>query len=354
MSQSESGESSSSLSEVFDGALAIHEAIETSTDDSSSETFQTKLKKGILMLEDATKLVSIIDLFSRNENYKEVATEHLKYFLLPVLLGDLNSRLTDGKREDIVETCQIYYIDFLQRMVDYEFTECRVPKLKEIKEAAAAAQQQNGDAPQRGPRMPDLGRMNSDRDAKMARFREKKELEGEIKRLKDLGNPGTRDQDLERDLYIKMIKRFVFIAQDEIESLQMEVDILKHMAAVKAGKVEEEPVTKSRPFKPIIITQDKLQKEVYGLGYPSLPVLSVAEFYDQRVREGWFPPAGSGRALQDNALSPEETARLEEEEERENDDKEDRDDEEMLMKKRGMDEYKDDHRRGEGNRHNMG
>ena len=29
----------------------------------------------------------------------------------------------------------------------------------------------NGDAPQRGPRMPDLGRMNSDRDAKMARFR---------------------------------------------------------------------------------------------------------------------------------------------------------------------------------------
>ena len=44
--------------------------------------------------------------------------------------------------------------------------------------------------------------------------------------------------------------------------------------------------------------QDKLQKEVYGLGYPSLPVLSVAEFYDQRVREGWFPPAGSGRALQ--------------------------------------------------------
>ena len=89
---------------------------------------------------------------------------------------------------------------------------------------------------------------------------------------------------------------------DEIESLQMEVDILKHMAAIKAGKVEEEPVKKSRPFKPIIITQDKLQKEVYGMGYPSMPVLSVEEFYDQRVREGWFPPAGSGRALQVQVL----------------------------------------------------
>ena len=29
----------------------------------------------------------------RNENYKELETSHLKYFLLPVLLADLNSRL---------------------------------------------------------------------------------------------------------------------------------------------------------------------------------------------------------------------------------------------------------------------
>ncbi len=32
-------------------------------------------------------------LYFSNENYKEVATEHLKYFMLPVLLGDMNSRL---------------------------------------------------------------------------------------------------------------------------------------------------------------------------------------------------------------------------------------------------------------------
>ena len=52
------------------------------------------------------------------------------------------------------------------------------------------------------------------------------------------------------------------------------------------------PAKKARPFKPIIITKDKLQKEVYGLGYPSIPVLSVEEFYDQRVKEGWFPDPG--------------------------------------------------------------
>ena len=37
---------------------------------------------------------------------------------------------------------------------------------------------------------------------------------------------------------------------------------------------------------------------MYGLGYPSLPVLSVDEFYDQRVKEGWFPPTGQGKSLQ--------------------------------------------------------
>ena len=31
----------------------------------------------------------------------------------------------------------------MPRMVDYEFTECKVPKLKEIKEAAAAQQQEH-------------------------------------------------------------------------------------------------------------------------------------------------------------------------------------------------------------------
>eukprot|EP00088_Acartia_fossae_P050507 TRINITY_DN56601_c0_g1_i1.p1 TRINITY_DN56601_c0_g1~~TRINITY_DN56601_c0_g1_i1.p1 ORF type:complete len:231 (+),score=72.58 TRINITY_DN56601_c0_g1_i1:103-693(+) len=196
--------------------------------------------------------------------------------------------------------------------------------------------------------------MNAERDLKMQRFREKKDLEKEIGRLKELVAGATRYEDLERQLYINMLKRFIHIAHDELQSLQMEVDILRHMAAVKAGRVAEEPPKKSRPFQPVIITKDKMQKEVYGLGYPSLPVLSVDEFYDQRVREGWFPPPGSGQSLQDNALNPEQAAQAEEEHTREQEAKEEQDDEEELQRKRAMDEWKDEHRRGEGNRKNMG
>jgi immunoglobulin-binding protein 1 len=38
----------------------------------------------------------------------------------------------------------------------------------------------------------------------------------------------------------------------------------------------------------------------------------------------------------------------------EKDDKEDQDDPEELERQRNFDEYKDDHKRGEGNRHNRG
>merc|ERR1719150_1288422 len=48
-----------------------------------------------MILEDATRLVSILDLFSRNENVRDIPTESLKFFLLPVLLGNLNAKLAD-------------------------------------------------------------------------------------------------------------------------------------------------------------------------------------------------------------------------------------------------------------------
>ena len=47
-------------------------------------------------------------------------------------------------------------------------------------------------------------------------------------------------------------------------------------------------------------------------------------------------------------------ALAEEEKEREEEEKVERDDATELARRRAMDEYKDDHRRGEGNRKNMG
>jgi len=67
------------------------------------------------------RLVSVLDLFSRNETICEVPTSSLKFFLLPVLLGDLTSKLVDNNdRLEQIQIVEAYYIDFLQRVKDYE------------------------------------------------------------------------------------------------------------------------------------------------------------------------------------------------------------------------------------------
>lgn len=337
-----------SLSALFDKALVLHNEILDSKEDTNSEPFQDKVKKGILMLEDATRLVSVLDIFSRNENYSELPTEHLKFFLLPVLLGDLNNKVIENVRDGIVEITQVYYIDFLQRCQDYGFNVDKIPKIVKVKE-----DEDDGDVEQI-PRLPDMGKMTAERNAKMERFRQSKQLESDLRELKSVISGASRDEEILRNYFLKLIQAFVNTSLDELASLEMEVGVLQHMAKVKAGKVVPEPEKPRRKLQPIIITKDKLQKEVYGLGYPSLPVLSVDEFYEKRIEEGWWKPPSSGGALQDRATDPDLEARMKEQEEREEDDKVDRDDEEAREKAMRMDEYKDDHRRGEGNRHNMG
>ena len=78
-----------SLSQLFDKGLCLHSEVLDSTEETKSVVFQDSVKKGILILEDATRLVSLLDIFSRNENYSELPTDHLKFFLLPVLLGKI-------------------------------------------------------------------------------------------------------------------------------------------------------------------------------------------------------------------------------------------------------------------------
>jgi len=210
-----------------------------------------------------------------------------------------------------------------------------------------------------GGGMPDMSRMKKDRDLKMARYKQTKQLEQDMVELrKMMGQEGQREDEVVRDYYQKMIQRHINTALDELCSLEMEVGVLRHMAKVKAGMVaapSNNPPDQSRRLQPIIITKDKLQKEVYGMGYPAIPILSVDEFYEKRVADGWWkPPPATGTALQDFSKDPDLEGRMKEQEEKEEDDKTDRDDPEARAKKQGWDDYTDEHRRGEGNRHNMG
>lgn len=82
--------------------------------------------------------------------------------------------------------------------------------------------------------------------------------------------------------------------------------------------------------------------------------MTVDEFYDQRVREGIFPDPNkastNSNSLQDRYMQEQSTFEQPEDIEREK--KLEDDDEYEIARLRAKDEYKDEHRRGEGNRYN--
>lgn len=101
------------------------------------------------------------------------------------------------------------------------------------------------------------------------------------------------DDDMKRDFYIKLIKSSIMNAIDEIASVEQEKQILDHMSKLRHDDPDfdqPKPLRRpTQPLKPIIITKDAVQKAVYGLGYPSMPTMTVDEFYTQRVKDGVFP-----------------------------------------------------------------
>lgn len=236
------------------------------------------MKTTIQILEDATRLVSSLGLFSSNENVDEVATSDLKFFLLPVLLGDLSLKLNSEDRLNILNVAEIYFQDFLQRCKEYSVGGVDIPDKEDLKVVE--------DAP-RHPGPMGFEEMARQREEKIRKFRESKDLESKLIELKKaLENP-SYDESIARDYYLLLMKKFIFSTIEELKSISQEKPIVEHLAKTRKGDAKKLPPYVSKPLKPIIITRDAAQKAVYGLGYPSIPAMTVEELVNQRMKDGW-------------------------------------------------------------------
>lgn len=305
--------------------------------------FQGNVKKAMSLLEKATRLVSLADMFSENETVEEISTSNIQYLLLPALLGSLSMKLTTGERKDIVSCAEVYFKDFLKRCNAYSISNYRF-KDEGNKQLSSTTENQS-----------ELELIESQvhtRANKIQKFKEQKELQARLNDLKGNMENENCDEEIKREYFLTMIKLFVQEAADELSSIATEKEILQHMSKMKDEKPKKGP--QPRPLKPVIITRDAVQKAVYGAGYPSLPTMTVEEFYDKRVRDGIFPDPhnkpGEVSSLQEASLAGLSLDNESEEEKRERMVEED--DPQLLEQVRNMDEFKDEHRRGWGNRMN--
>lgn len=337
------------LYELFDSAYKLFEDFDKRDDPSNSPEFQEDVRKCIKMLEDSTRLVSVVGMFSQNESYEEISTENLKYLLLPFLLAQVTLKLTNVQdRKNVVDVAKVYYDDFLNRCEEYGLCERSTTAISKNKDIILRDEVQR------------LQQMSQQRNQKLQKYQQKKELKDQIKQLKVALERDHTDEEIKRNFFLKLIKSCVWETQDELSTLEQECEILEHIAKLRQNDPEykEPKESTSRrphpaPLKPIIITKDALQKAVYGAGYPSLPTYTVQEFYDQRVAQGDFPDAeqvAKNKSLQGRCEIDQEAEQAKEDEEKEQ--KIENDDPEYLERARNLDEFKDDHRRGSGNRYN--
>ena len=239
------------------------------------------MKTCIQILEDATRLVSSLGLFSSNEMIEEVATSELKFFLLPVLLGDLTLKLNSDDRLNILNVAEVYFQDFLQRCKEYSVGGLNIPDAEELSKP---------EEPPRHPGPMGFEEMARQREEKIRKFREAKDLESKLVELKRaLENPSS-DESTARDYYLLLMKKFIYSTIDELKSISQEKPIVEHLIKTRKGGSDARklPPFVSKPLKPIIITRDAAQKAVYGLGYPSIPAMTVEELVDQRMKDGWY------------------------------------------------------------------
>ena len=75
--------------------------------------------------------------------------------------------------------------------------------------------------------------MNREREEKIRRYKESKELEGSIKSIKVKLGEDHCDEELLRDYYLKLIRKSVHSAMDELSSFEIEKEILEHMAKMR-------------------------------------------------------------------------------------------------------------------------
>ncbi|XP_023945138.2 immunoglobulin-binding protein 1 [Bicyclus anynana] len=326
-----------SLKTLYDEAMQMFDRIENGSEATNSDAVQLSIKAAIAKFEKATNLVSLSGMFSQNEDLEELPTETLQYLLLPALLGTLSLKLCSQPRKGVINVAEIYFKDFLQRCKDYGVTDVEVPQTSS--EGTSRAQNEQAK----------IANMVLSRQAKIKRYKEMKELKEKLSTLSKAMSSPTADDATKREYFVTLLLNYVNQALDELSSIEQEKPILEYMAKNAGAEHKAEKRERAPPLKPVIITRDALQKAVFGAGYPSLPTMTVEEFYDKRVRDGTFPGAGTNiphTTIENADADPDEAEQIRKERLVEEDD------EEALARQRDMDEYKDEHRRGWGNRHN--
>uniref|UniRef100_F1L113 Immunoglobulin-binding protein 1 n=1 Tax=Ascaris suum TaxID=6253 RepID=F1L113_ASCSU len=296
----------SSLDEQFKFCERIIDDYETGS--FSTKEMQARLKECKERLENLTREVSARDLFSRNERVDELPTGSLQYLLLPSYLATTvqNIIVEPERRLEVLDQARVYLRDFLERLLSYEVIGFSLPWLKE--------EDDEGDVRTIMKSKPDPSQIRAN---KLRRHEQQKQMEDNLARLNLERSRNADDDSVLRELLMMRLRLFALKAVNELEQIDEERPLAEHMLKIRSGQESPQtfkPPAPSRP--PIIITRDALQKKVFGLGYPSIPTVTVDEWYNDMMKQGRFGNMQTGSSSEKKLSESDEDDEAAEEEKR--------------------------------------
>uniref|UniRef100_A0A1I8BP96 TAP42 domain-containing protein n=1 Tax=Meloidogyne hapla TaxID=6305 RepID=A0A1I8BP96_MELHA len=274
--------------------------------DSKSQQRNDKLRNCVERLQLMSKMVENLSLFSTNDQVEELPTTSLRYLLVPAyyayILQEINVEL--GKRAIYLNSAEASYREFLQNLVTYGLINFKIPWVDR--------DENNSKIDLKKDNFEDL---STKRQQKISRLRQMEELENALDKLR------------------------VEERRDDDEAAKLRVLEQANSCFSKESTSNMSQIGKSAKFTPFILTRTEQQKKVFGLGYPSIPTVSVDEWFDEMQKTGGFGNIGSNKrqTIQSH-----------------NDESSDEDDETKRQSKIRMDEWKDINPRGWGNTLNKG
>ncbi|KAE9417848.1 hypothetical protein Angca_006045, partial [Angiostrongylus cantonensis] len=264
----------------------------------STADLQSRIREAIQTLENLTTSVSKLNLFSDNEQVEDLPTSSLCFLLIPCYLGVAHhNTVTDpSHRAEQLRLAKVYYTDFLRRLHCYGFKIGKSLLLQEDEEECS----DEANSLKKKFTGEEL------REQKIARFRKEKELKAIIEQLRGHLDLNKTDESVQRTLHLTVLRYWSQKVLEELESIEGELPLVemmqKRMQASSEEKgpsvVDKKPSVnssllvsggKSEGLKPFIITRSTQQKSVFGLGYPSIPTMTVDEWYNQRFGSTSIP-----------------------------------------------------------------
>jgi len=304
-----------------------------------------KLTECIKTLQTLEKFVKMLNLFSTNDQLEELPTSSVRYLLIPAFLAYALQEIHPemDKRAIYVDAAKAHYREYLESLfifgvISFKLPWLEVESIEDEEEASTARLHQNS-----------FDESVAKRQQKIIRSKQLEQLNRTLEQLR-LEYTRSDDEFTQREINLILLRLWSIRAINELDMLEEELKILKYFEENKNTLKNEQktkPTTAEGGFKPLIIARTEEQKKVFGLGYPSIPTVTVDEWYDQMSKSGGFGKTNGRKQPSNFSIGNDDvSSQTSSDEDEKNDEKRRK----MMM----LDEYKDMHRRGWGNTHNKG